>query len=320
MERRALGRTGLKVSEIGFGCWGIGKGMWKAEDATSRLALQEALGCGMNFFDTAFVYGNGHSESLVAAETAGEKGVVIASKVPPKNREWPARLDAPIGEVFPEEYVYEMGMRSFENLGRRKMDILQLHVWSDRWTDEPAWRRAFARLKDEGACDFFGVSVNDHAPGTAVKLAKSGFVDSLQVIYNIFDQSPEDELFDAARENGVGIIARVPLDEGSLSGKFTEGTRFDDWRSRYFTPERMPEVVRRVEALRKLLEKPGRTLPQAALAFCLSNKAVSSVIPGMRTLEHVRANAAVSGMRLSKGELSEIKKHRWDRNFYGKDY
>ncbi len=325
MKYRALGRTKIKVSEIGFGTWGIGKGMWNAKDSDSLLALKEAFRHGINFFDTAYVYGDGHSEKLVSA--AREKfsellpknspPFAVATKVPPKNREWPARLNAPVSEVFPEDYVLEMAEKSWENLGKRKIDLLQLHVWSDKWVNASGWKSAFRKLKKEGMCDFFGVSINDHAPETALKIVASGEIDSVQVIYNIFDQSPEDELFDLCRENDVGVIARVPLDEGSLGGKFTEKTVFSDWRSDYFRKERMPEVLERVEKLKELLEKPKRTLPQAALAFCLANRAVSTVIPGMRKKERVVENSLVPEISLSASELSELKRHRWIRNFYG---
>jgi aryl-alcohol dehydrogenase-like predicted oxidoreductase len=322
MEYRTLGRTKVRVSEIGFGAWGIGGAMWKSEDSDSFAALKAALVNGVNFFDTAFVYGDGHSENLVA-EAREKYGALlpkssppfaVATKVPPMNGEWPARA-IPIGQVFPEDYIIKMAKKSWENLGGRKIDLLQLHVWNDKWIDEPGWRNAFRKLKAEGIADFFGVSINDHAPETALKIVRSGEIDSVQVIYNMFDQSPEDELFDACVENDVGVIARVPLDEGSLAGKFTADTRFDDWRKRYFAPNRMPEVVKRVDGLR-WLEKPGRTLVQAALEFCLSNKAVSTVIPGMRKAERVAENCAVAGKRLTGEELEKIKGHRWDRNFY----
>jgi len=325
MKYRVLGRTKIKVSEIGFGAWGIGKGMWNAEDSDSLLALKEAFMQGINFFDTAYVYGEGHSEKLVSGAREQFSSLLpknsppfaVATKVPPKNREWPARLNAPVGEVFPEDHVLKMAKKSWENLGGEKIDLLQLHVWSDAWVNAPGWKSAFRKLKKEGMCDFFGVSINDHAPETALKIVGSGEIDSVQVIYNIFDQSPEDELLDLCRENNVGVIARVPLDEGSLGGKFTEKTAFSDWRKRYFRKERMPEVLERVEKLKSLLEKPGRTLPQAALAFCLANKAVSTVIPGMRKKERVIENSKVPGVALSKKELLELKNHRWIRNFYG---
>lgn len=322
MKYRVLGRTGLKVSEIGFGAWGIGGAMWKADDSDSSGALREALRQGITFFDTAFVYGEGRSEKLVDSVRslasdllpAGSPRFAVATKVPPMNRRWPA-APIPIGEVFPEDHILKFAKMSFENLGRNTIDLLQLHVWHDKWVGEPCWRSAFRQLKKEGIAEHFGVSINDHSPETALEIVKSGEIESVQVIYNIFDQSPEDELFDACRENGVGVIARVPLDEGSLAGKFTKGTEFDDWRATYFTPERMPEVARRVDALR-WLETPERTLAQAALAFCLSNPAVSTVIPGMRKKERVIENARVPDLRLSAEELKRLKAHRWNRNFY----
>lgn len=316
MKYRQLGRTGLKVSEVGFGCWGIGKQMWKADDDESRKALRKAVELGINFFDTAWVYGDGHSEKLVG-ELAKENDIMIATKVPPKNRDWPAALEADINEVFPKEHIIRFARESRKNLGR-KIDLLQLHVWTDKWSkgsESKVWIEAFEQLKKEGVADFFGVSINDHAPETALRLAESGKVDSLQVIYNIFDQNPEDELFKAAKKNNLGVIARVPFDEGSLTGKFTYETKFDDWRKHYFGGERLKEAVDRAEKLR-WLEKPGRTLAQAALQFCLANDAVSTVIPGMTKERHVIDNAAASYGRLAPDELKKLKQHRWKKNFY----
>src|SRR3989344_6547044 len=212
MNYRLLGRTGLKVSEVGYGCWGIGGGgknprwadMWKADDIESREALRKAFMMGVNFYDTAWVYGDGHSEKLVGELLREHPEIIVATKVPPKNREWPARLDVPAGEVFPKDYVIEYAKKSYNNLGR-KIDLLQLHVWSDKWVNDEGWQESFDELKKENIIRFTGVSINDHAPETALKLVASGKVDCLQVIYNIFDQSPEDELFRVAKENSLTI-------------------------------------------------------------------------------------------------------------------
>jgi aryl-alcohol dehydrogenase-like predicted oxidoreductase len=285
--------------------------MWKAKDEESRKALRKAVELGINFFDTAFVYGDGHSEKLVG-ELAKEHEIIIATKVPPKNRLWPATGN--VDEAFPQDHIIESAKKSYKNIGR-KIDLLQLHVWSDEWLDDKNWQEAFGILRKDGIADHFGVSVNDHAPQTAIKLASSGKLDSLQVIFNIFDQSPADELFKIAKENNIGIIARVPFDEGSLTGKFTYETKFDDWRSGYFEGERLKETVDRVNKLR-FLENGNRTLAQAALQFCLSDDAVSTVIPGMKSEEQVIMNAKACEGSLTKKELEQLKNHKWNRNFY----
>ncbi len=315
MKYRLLGKTGLKVSEVGYGCWGIGGGaqndMWKANDSDSRRALRKAVELGINFFDTAYVYGTGHSEKLIG-ELAKEHDIIIATKVPPKNRMWPASGN--INETFPKFHILEYARKSFSNIGR-EIDLLQLHVWSDAWLNSEEWQGAFDILKKEGIAEHFGVSVNDHAPQTAMKLASAGKIESLQVIYNIFDQSPEDNLFKVAKENEIGVIARVPFDEGSLCGKFTYETRFNDWRSGYFKGERLKETVDRVNRLR-FLENDNRTLAQAALQFCLANDAVSTAIPGMKKEEQVIQNAKACEGSLTTEELKQLKKHRWQRDFY----
>ncbi len=316
MRYRTLGKTGLKISEIGFGCWEIGGGKWVADDRASAEALKAALDCGINFFDTALRYGEGHSEQLVgrfAAENP-DKGIIIATKVPPKDLKWPA-ADGNADNVFPKEHVIECAMKSYRNLGNRQIDLLQLHVWKDEWINEPGWQEAFSQLRKDGIIKYAGVSINDHSPSSAMKLAASGKVDALQVIYNIFDQSPADTLFPLCRARGVGVIARVPLDEGSLAGKFTKETEFADWRRDYFTKERLAEVIVRIDGLR-WLENRDRTLAQAALQFCLSNPAVTTAISGTTSAKHIYENARATEGELSGEEAAKLKEHKWIRNFY----
>jgi len=320
MKFRILGRTGLKISEVGFGCWEIGGNFWKSDDKQAMDALRNAAKFGINFFDTAYDYGAGHSERLVGKfvketeEAYPEKRIVVATKVPPKDEHWPA-IDNNIQNTFPKDRIIEYAMKSYENLGERTIDLLQLHTWRDEWVNEKSWQEAFEELRKEGIARFFGVSINDHSPDSALKIAASGKIDSIQTIYNIFDQSPEDKLFDVCIKNKVGVIARVPFDEGSLTGKFTEKTKFADWRKDYFTPERLKEVVSRVEKLR-WLEKPNRTLAQAALQFCLHNVAVTTTIPGSTNPKHAEENAKASDGRLSQEEINKLKAHRWVRDFY----
>jgi len=321
MRYRALGKTGLSVSEIGFGAWGIGGWMWKDSDDTESLrALHTAVDNGVNFIDTALVYGDGHSERLVGKllKDRGER-IYVATKIPPANRRWPASPHIPATEAFPRKHIIESTERSLRNLGVDVIDVQQFHVWHDNWLRESEWWETILELKEQQKIQFFGVSINDHAPETALELVRSGKADTIQVIYNIFDQSPEAELFPLCIEKNVGVIVRVPLDEGGLTGAITPETTFPehDWRNNYFRGERKREVYERVAKLKTLLGEEARTLPELALRFCLSHKAVSTVIVGTRKSAHAIANAAVSdGRTLSPQLLAELKRHQWRRNFY----
>ena len=320
MQYRILGRTGLKVSEIGFGSWGIG-GMWgPRDDEKALLSLHRALDLGIYFIDTALAYGDGHSERLIA-RVFREKGkrFTVATKIPPQNYEWPARPDIPLKKVFPRDWIIRCTERSLKHLETDCLDLQQLHVWAERWLEETEWIETLQDLKTEGKIRFIGVSVNDHEPETAIKLIRSGWADTLQVIYNIFDQSPAERLLPLAQEEGIGIIARCPFDEGSLTGKLRADTVFPegDWRREYFRGTRLKETVERVEGLNFLIRNEIQSLPQAALKFCLSHPAVSCVIPGMRRPSHVEENVSASdGKGLTPVELRLLSRHAWPRNFY----
>lgn len=322
MQYRTLGRTGLDVSEVGYGAWGIGKQMWRgADDRESLEALSLAVDLGLNFIDTALVYGNGHSERLVGDFVRSRRErIYVATKVPPKNLRWPAQ--GTLEEVFPRKHILDSAEQSLRNLKFDRIDLLQLHVWNPLWLDQDEWRQSLEDLRSAGKISFFGVSVNDHQPESAVALVESDLVDTVQVIYNIFDQSPEDELFDACVQNRVGVIARVPFDEGALTGKITPETTFPkkDWRNKYFAGDRKKEVHQRAQALKQILNGEVETLPELALRFCLHHEAVSTVIPGMRSPQHVKANLAVSGQPpLSRELIRKLRDHRWEKNFYPPD-
>jgi aryl-alcohol dehydrogenase-like predicted oxidoreductase len=321
MRYRKLGRTNLEVSEIGYGAWGIGGKQWLgASDDESLRALRRAVELGLNFIDTALAYGDGHSERLVGQVLREAKTrVYVATKVPPKNRLWPARPGIGIQEVFPYDYILRSTEESLRNLGVETIDLQQLHVWNPEWIESEIWRRAFEDLKRSGKVRFVGVSINDHQPDSALELIRTGLVDTVQVIYNIFDQTPERNLFPLCMEQNIGVIARVPFDEGSLTGAVTETTSFepDDFRAYYFRGDRKKQVAERVAALRRDLADVEGTLPEIALRFCLSHPAVSTVIPGMRKVRNVEANCVVS----DKGPLDEqvlriLRRHAWNRNFY----
>ncbi len=316
MRYRTLGKSGLRVSEIGLGCWEIGGDFWHSSEGQAMESLRVALKLGINFFDTAFDYGQGRSERLVGrlADEYPRSKMIIATKVPPKDGHWPA-VDKDIQNVFPKEHIIEYAMKSYKNLGDRTIDLLLLHVWRDEWVGETCWQEAFQELKKDGIIKSAGVSLNDHSPDSGLRIVSSGRIDALEVIYNIFDQSPEDGLLGACLKNNVGVIARVPFDEGSLSGNFTGSTRFEDWRKNYFTAGRMKEVLDKVESLR-WLENRKRTLAQAALQFCLHHPAVATVIPGSTNPRHIEENASAAEGALSEGEIQKLKAHRWIRNFY----
>lgn len=321
MKYRSLGKTGITVSEIGYGAWGIGGGLWQgAEDEESLRALRKAADLGVNFFDTALAYGNGHSEQLIGRflKDWGEP-VTVATKIPPKNRKWPAQKGSKLSDAFPADYIIECTEESLRNLAVERIDVLQFHVWDDGWTDDTEWSDAVNRLKEEGKLRAFGISINDHQPENSLKLLKSGKADTVQVIYNIFDQSPEEQLLPFCRENNIGVIVRVPFDEGSLTGTITPETVFpeNDFRNRYFRDNRKQQVNDRVQKLEALLGEEARALPELALRFCLHHPAVSTVIPGMRTVKHVESNCAVADhRRLSDDLLQALKGHRWEKDFY----
>jgi len=324
MEQRVLGRTGFQVSAVGFGAWGIGGAMWQgSHDARSIAALHAALEAGCTFIDTALAYGDGHSERLIARALAGTSSpITIASKVPPLNREWPARRGIPLTQVFPADHVRRCAEQSAHNLGRA-VDLLQLHVWRDEWLRERGWvevEAAIAALIAAGTIRSFGLSINDHDPGSALEaVRRCELVASVQVIYNVFDRSPERRLFPLCRERNVGVIARVPFDEGSLAGAVKPDTVFPpgDFRAVYFAGDRKRAADSRVRALEPLLCEEAGSLAEGALRFCLSHDAVSTVIPGMRTAEHARANcAAGDGRRLSPALLTRLEAHAWPRNWY----
>lgn len=321
MRYRRLGSTNLQVSEIGYGAWGIGGNQWLGgRDDESQRALQRAFELGLNFIDTALAYGDGHSEKLVgqAIKSAANR-IYIATKIPPKNRVWPASPSTPISEVFPYSYIIESTEQSLKNLGIEQIDLQQYHVWDDAWVGTDEWRRAIEDLTKTGKVRYFGVSISDHNPDSALEVVKTGMVDTVQVIYNIFDQTPEKNLFPLCQERQIGVLARVPLDEGGLTGTITEQTRFEpgEFRESYFRGDRKRQVVEHVEALKKDLGERKATLPQIALQFCLSHPAVSTVIPGMRRISTVESSCAVSDFgKLDDETLAMLKRHAWSRNFY----
>jgi aryl-alcohol dehydrogenase-like predicted oxidoreductase len=323
MRYRTLGRLGWEVSEVGYGMWGIagGPGGWAGEDyETAPGCLDLAVEQGCNFFDTAWAYGRGISEQMLGAllRRHPDRKLYVATKIPPKNRAWPPGPDDTLDEVFPADHIREYTYKSLENLGVSQIDLLQLHVWEDRWAKDERWQEALRDLKSEGVIAAAGLSVNRWEPANGLAAVDTGLIDVIQVIYNIFDQAPQDELFPRAQRDGVGIIARVPFDEGTLAGAVSLDSRWPDgdWRNEYFGPENLEPSVRHYDDLVADLADAGNELPlpELALRFILASPAVATVIPGMRTPAHVTGNLGVSdGRPFAPGLLETLRRHRWDR-------
>ena len=317
MNYRTLGRTQLKVSEIGFGTWGIGKSAWMgADDQVSIRALQAARDLGVNFFDTALLYGGGHSERLLARALGKSDDVLIASKVPIKTS---LRSPKAFGDVFPRAYTLACLDRTLANLGRESVDLYQFHAWFELWAGDPEFHQTVADVRASGKARFVGVSVNPHQPNSVLPALETGLVDVVQVVYNIFDQSPEDRLLPYCREHQIGVIARVPFDEGGLTGSVTPAAKFPpgDFRNWYFAGGRKQQVWERVQHIAADTAISLKEMPDLALRFCLAHPAVSVVIPGMRTVDHVQSNVAIAEEgSLPEPLLGRLKRHRWERNFY----
>jgi aryl-alcohol dehydrogenase-like predicted oxidoreductase len=317
MNYRTLGRTGLRVSEIGFGTWGIGKSAWMgADDQVSIRALETARDLGINFFDTALLYGDGHSERLLARALGKSSDAIIASKVPIKASLQPSRRFA---EVFPRGYTLDCLNKTLANLGRETVDIYQFHGWSENWSNDPEFHRTVDDIRKSGKARFVGISVHHHQPNSVLPALETGLIDVVQVIYNIFDQSPADRLLPYCRDHQIGVIARVPFDEGGLTGSVTPTTKFPpgDFRNWYFAGSRKQQVWERVQRIAVEAAIPPNELPDLALRFCLSNPAVGTVIPGMRTVDHVHSNAAIAERgSLPDSLLMRLRKHGWERDFY----
>jgi len=320
MKYRRFGRLEWNVSEVGYGMWGVagGEGGWTgSSDVSGMAALDHSINLGCNFFDTAWIYGRGHSEKMLgeALRNHPGKALYVATKVPPKNREWPSHRGDRLDQIFPPDHIKEYVEKSLQSLGLASLDLLQFHVWEDAWANDESWRRVVDELKRQGLIRGIGISVNRWEPNNVLETLKTGMIDAVQVIYNVFDQAPEDELLPLCRELDIAVIARVPFDEGSLTGSLTIDSSWPagDWRSSYFVPENLAATVARVESLRRAL--PADTnLSEVALRFILSNDNVATTIPGMRSIPHVEANLACS----EKGKIEQtlmtlLRRHRWDR-------
>ena len=316
MRYRRFGRAGWSVSEIGYGMWGMGS--WSgSSDEESLASLQHAVDLGCNFFDTAWAYGEGRSEALLGEliRNNPQQRLYTASKIPPKNRQWPSRRQSTLDDCFPPDHIEEYVHSSLKNAGLESFDLMQFHVWEDSWLADDRWAKTIDELKHQGLIRAAGISINRWEPWNGVRAVRSGLIDSVQVIYNIFDQNPEDELLPACVEMDVAVIARVPFDEGSLTGTLTKESTWPegDWRNTYFVPENLIPSVERAEAVKRVLPE-GLSLPETALRFILNNPAVSTTIPGMRKRAHVESNIAASDRGpLPDSLIAELRRHRWER-------
>lgn len=316
MKYRTFGRTNWQVSDIGYGMWGLA-GWTGSDDDETLKSLQHSVDLGCNFFDTAWAYGAGHSENLLGqiVRANADKKLYTATKIPPKNRQWPSRREFSLDDCFPPEYIEEYVHSSLQNAGLASFDLMQFHVWEDGWVEDDRWAKKLDELRSQGLIQAVGISINRWEPWNGIKAVRSGLVDAVQVIYNIFDQNPEDELFPACEEMNVAVIARVPFDEGTLTGTLTKESTWEegDWRNLYFVPENLIPSVERADALKPIVPE-GMTMPEMALRFILNNQTVSTIIPGMRKLKHVEQNIAASDEGPLSEELhQELRAHRWDR-------
>ena len=316
MQYRRFGRTDWQVSEMGYGMWGLA-GWTGSEESEYNAALDRSVGLGCNFFDTAWGYGAGRSEEILGAllKRHADQKLYVATKIPPKNFKWPSKHNFTLDDCFPAAHIVEYTEKSLKNLGVETIDLQQFHVWEDHWAQREEWQKAVEQLTRDGKVQHWGVSVNRWEPNNVLQTLHTGHISAVQVIYNIFDQAPEDQLFPLCRQLDVAVIARVPFDEGTLTGTFSKNTTFpaDDWRSTYFVPENLISSVEHADSLRPLIPQ-AMTLPEMALRFILSNSDVATTIPGMRKLRNVEANMAASdGQNLTAELLETLKDHRWDR-------
>jgi aryl-alcohol dehydrogenase-like predicted oxidoreductase len=316
MKYRTFGRTNWQVSDIGYGMWGLA-GWTGSDDEETLQSLQRSVDLGCNFFDTAWAYGAGHSENLLGqiVRANPDKKLYTATKIPPKNRQWPSRRESTLDDCFPPDYIEEYVHSSLKNASLPSFDLMQFHVWEDAWAADDRWAKKLDELRGQGLIQAVGISINRWEPWNGVQTVRSGLIDAVQVIYNIFDQNPEDELFPACEEMNVAVIARVPFDEGTLTGTLTKESTWEegDWRNLYFVPENLIPSVERAEALRPLVPE-GMTMPEMALRFILNNPTVSTIIPGMRKLKHVDQNIAASDEgALPEALHQQLRAHRWDR-------
>jgi aryl-alcohol dehydrogenase-like predicted oxidoreductase len=320
MKYRKLGRAGMDVSEIGFGAWAIG-GSWGPQNEKDSIdALHRSIDLGVNFIDTAAGYGSGKSERIIGEvlKTRSEK-VWVATKTPPLPGKWPPSPYCDMDERYPEKYLRENVEERLRNLQTDVIDVLQLHTWTRAWNRNPRPFETLRKLQAEGKIRAIGVSTPEQDQNSVIDLMRGGWIDTVQVIYNIFEQEPAAELLPVAQETNTGIIVRVVFDEGALTGKYTAETKFaeDDFRRNYFAGDRLERAARRAEKVKEDIADTGLTMPQVALKFALMHPAVSTVIPGIRNVAQAEANIGASDLPdLSEATMLKLREHNWQRGFW----
>jgi aryl-alcohol dehydrogenase-like predicted oxidoreductase len=321
MKYRTFGRLGWKVSEIGFGAWAIGGSWGTQNDADSIAALNRALDLGCNFIDTAQGYGNGRSERTIAQVLKQRRGerIYVATKIPPAPGSWPPTPYDRVEDRFSEPYLRERLERSLRDLQTDCIDIVQLHTWTRSWNAQPTALETLRKFQNEGKLRGIGISTPEHDQNSLIDLMRNGWLDSVQVIYNIFEQEPQAEFFPAAAEHRVGVIVRVPFDESALTGKLSTATRWEegDFRNSYFAGDRLERTVKRVAKVKESIGTAEADLATAALKFALKPAAVSTVIPGIRNVRQAEMNLAVSDQPPMSDDLEQkLRPHNWRRAFW----
>jgi aryl-alcohol dehydrogenase-like predicted oxidoreductase len=326
MQKRLLSTGGPLVSEVGFGAWAIGGGWGEQDDAASIAALHAAIDRGINFIDTAQGYGDGHSERIIAELVQQRKEeIFVATKTPPDAGPWPPSPYCRWQDRYSAAYLRDNVNQRLKNLGTDRIDLLQLHTWTRAWNDDPQPLLVLRQLRDEGKIGLIGVSTPEQDQSCVIQLMRDGLVDVVQIIFNLFHQEPAAQLLPVAAETGTGVIVRVALDEGSLTGKYASDHRFPetDFRKNYFAGDRMQRTADRVDQIREDIEQFGLTdqytPADVALKFALARPEVSTVIAGMRTVEQVGMNTRTSQLRdLPEGLLQQLRRHNWLRGvWYG---
>ena len=325
MKTRKFGRLGWDVSEIGFGAWAIGGWWGKQADDESLAALHKYLDLGGNFIDTAQAYGNGHSERLIGKILKERKErIYVATKLPPINGKWSPPSWTPFTKTFPIDYIVKGVETSLKNLDTDCLDVYQLHTWCETWNTADEIFSTMEKLKKQGKIRAFGISTTESFPECVIGALQTGVVDSLQVIFNLFEQHPRETLLPCCEQHGVATIIRVPYDEGALTGKYQGNETFppDDFRSIYFHGQNLKATVQRVEKIRAWAEKnaPGMSLAELSLRWVLSHSETDTVIPGIRTLRQAELNTAPSdGKFLTPEQLRDLKSFAWRRNPWVED-
>jgi aryl-alcohol dehydrogenase-like predicted oxidoreductase len=320
---RRFGRSDWEVSEISFGAWQLG-GQWgPVDDDESVATLLAAYDAGVNFVDTAQMYGSGRSERVVGRSLRewGQGRVYVATKAQPVR--WPdvSDDDPKFAVLYPTAYLIDQVEQSLRRLGVERIDLFQLHCWAPDGLRNLDWLEALSRLRDAGKIDRIGVSIRDYRPADGVELARSGLIDSIQVIYNIFEQLPARDLFPAAAEGDTAIIARVALDSGSLSGAWDAGT-YATWTPgsvlhTMFRDDRFAETLRRVQEVEKITAPSYDHLAEAAVRFVLDSPEVSTAILGMSTKRRIAENLSYAdGAGLAAGLREQLTAYEWRRNYY----